>query len=181
MPKVIINAAHGGSDAGGIYGQRIEKNDSLELAIAVGEILEAYGIEVAYIRQEDIFISPITRAETVNELGGDLLVSFHRGNAPISNTFTGARALVNNDETNDLVFEAANNILFNLELLGYPNTGIGSRWYYLLENSEVPGFVLVVGYLNSEADNQLFDDNFYETASAIAQGILVALETMAVP
>lgn len=178
MPRVFLNAAHGGSDAGSIANGRLEKNDNLRLAIAVGNILESYGVEVVNIRDEDIFISPITRVNTINEIGGDLLVSFHRGNAPISNTFTGARVLVDIDEVDDIVFEGANNILNNLEFVGYSNNGIGTRWYYTLENSRVPGLVVVVGYLNSDYDNELFDDRFDETANAIAQGILETLQTI---
>lgn len=178
MPKVILNAAHGGSDAGGISNGRLEKNDNLKLAIAVGNILEAYGIEVVNIRDEDIFISPITRADTVNEIGGDLLISFHRGNAPISNTFSGARVFIDSYDTDDIVFEAANNILDNLEFIGYPNNGIGTRWYYLLDNSDVPGFVITVGYINSDYDNELFDERFNETANAIAQGIVETFQNL---
>lgn len=39
--KIVIDAGHGGYDAGATYNGRREKDDTLALALAVGEILEA--------------------------------------------------------------------------------------------------------------------------------------------
>ena len=41
--KIVIDAGHGGYDAGATYNGRREKDDTLALALAVGEILEAQG------------------------------------------------------------------------------------------------------------------------------------------
>ena len=43
MAKVIIDAGHGGREPGAIYGDRKEKDDTLRLALAVGEILKKNG------------------------------------------------------------------------------------------------------------------------------------------
>ena len=40
MAKVIIDAGHGGMDPGAIHEGRMEKNDTLNLALAVGDILK---------------------------------------------------------------------------------------------------------------------------------------------
>ena len=37
--KVMIDPGHGGTDPGAVYGERQEKDDSLRLALAVGDIL----------------------------------------------------------------------------------------------------------------------------------------------
>ena len=37
--KIMIDAGHGGTDPGAVYDGRQEKDDSLRLALAVGDIL----------------------------------------------------------------------------------------------------------------------------------------------
>ena len=50
MAKVIIDAGHGGSEPGAIFAGRKEKDDNLRLALAVGQILENNGVDVAFTR-----------------------------------------------------------------------------------------------------------------------------------
>ena len=46
MPyKIVIDAGHGGADWGATYENRKEKDDVLNLAFAVGEILQNNGIK----------------------------------------------------------------------------------------------------------------------------------------
>ena len=55
MATVVIDAGHGGSDFGAAYLGRKEKDDTLRLALAVGNILEAvsYTHLDVYKRQPD--------------------------------------------------------------------------------------------------------------------------------
>ena len=78
MAKVIIDAGHGGREPGAIYGDRKEKDDTLRLALAVGEILKQNGVDVAFTRTEDVYNSPFEKAQTANREGGDFLISIHR-------------------------------------------------------------------------------------------------------
>ncbi len=41
----------------------------------------------------------------------------------------------------------------------------------------MPAVLVEVGFINSDTDNQLFDDNFQDIAQAIADGILDTLES----
>ena len=57
--KIVIDAGHGGSvDPGAVYKGREEKNDNLNLAMAVGKILSENGVDVVYTRTDDTFQSP---------------------------------------------------------------------------------------------------------------------------
>ena len=40
MPKIIVDAGHGGWDNGAMFNGRKEKDDNLRLAMAVGQILQ---------------------------------------------------------------------------------------------------------------------------------------------
>lgn len=173
MATVILDPAHGGNDPGRYYEGRWEKNDSLRLTLAVGEILKNKGVDVYYTRTNDNFISPTVRAKNANQLDGDLLVAIHRGGAGISNSISGARAFI--FEENGINVEAANNVLDRLEDVGLRNLGLDFRDDYILRYTNIPSLALVVGYVNNENDNKLFDEKFLDIANAIAMGILDSL------
>ena len=52
---IVIDAGHGGSDSGAVYKGRLEKDDNLRLALAVGDLLKQAGYNVIYTRTEDVF------------------------------------------------------------------------------------------------------------------------------
>ena len=43
---IFLDAGHGGSDPGAVYNGRREKDDTLALTLAIGDILESYGFNV---------------------------------------------------------------------------------------------------------------------------------------
>ena len=73
MARIVIDAGHGGYDNGAVYQGRQEKNDNLDIALAVGEILQDKGVDVVYTRVDDVYDSPVRKAEIANQLGGDFL------------------------------------------------------------------------------------------------------------
>lgn len=77
MAKVILDPGHGGRDIGDYYEHRSEKNDNLMLALRVGQFLEIQGVEVAFTRNTDIYLSMIERITLFKESKGDLIVTFH--------------------------------------------------------------------------------------------------------
>ena len=77
MPySMMLDSGHGGSDPGAVYRGRREKDDTLRLTLAVGEILQENGIEVLYTRTTDVYLSPYERAVEANQAGVDHLY-FH--------------------------------------------------------------------------------------------------------
>ena len=70
MPyTIMLDAGHGGSDPGAVYNGRLEKDDTLALTLAVGEILQNNGVDVLYTRTEDVYESPYQRAMKANAAG----------------------------------------------------------------------------------------------------------------
>ena len=47
----------------------------------------------------------------------------------------------------------------------------------VLKRTKMPAVLVEVGFINSDVDNKLFDENFEEIAQAIAYGILDTLES----
>ena len=78
---VVIDPGHGGNDPGAVYNGRKEKDDTLNLALAVGNILEENGINVVYTRTSDVYETPFTKATKGNEAGADFFISIHRNSS----------------------------------------------------------------------------------------------------
>lgn len=176
MALVVMDAGHGGSNPGATYNGRQEKDDALALALAVGRILEQNGVDVYYTRTTDIYESPYQKAMEGNALGADYFVSIHRNSSPYPNQYTGIETLVYNRYGE--AARLARNINDQLVQVGYEDQGVNERTnLVVLNRTEMPSVLVEVGFINTDTDNQLFDERFDETANAIAQGILETIRT----
>ena len=50
--RIVVDSGHGGEDPGAVYQGRQEKDDTLQLGLAVGEILKENGIDVIFTRTD---------------------------------------------------------------------------------------------------------------------------------
>lgn len=111
-----------------------------------------------------------------NASGADYFVSIHRNSSPYPNQYTGIESLVYN-----LYGEAAilaDNINLQLERIGFLNQGVNERRnLVVLNRTRMPAVLVEVGFINTDADNVFFDENFDEIAGAIAEGILITLQS----
>jgi N-acetylmuramoyl-L-alanine amidase len=175
MASVILDAGHGGYDNGASYQGRKEKEDNLNLALAVGNILQNNGVDVKYTRTEDVYQSPKEKAALANEKGGDLFVSIHRNSSTSPNQYSGVQTLVYEDDAT--AGQLAKNLDNALSKAGFTNLGTWERKDLpVLRETSMPAALVEVGFLNTDRDNLLLDTKFPEVAQAIANGILQTLE-----
>lgn len=87
--RIALDAGHGGSDPGTVYKGRQEKDDTLDLTLAVGDILKKNGIDVYYTRTTDEYETPFKKATDANNSGADLFVSIHRNSSENPNQYSG--------------------------------------------------------------------------------------------
>jgi N-acetylmuramoyl-L-alanine amidase len=167
---IAIDPGHGGSDPGAVYNGRQEKDDNLALALAVGSILTQDGYNVVYTRTTDVYNSPTEKAQIANNSGADYFVSFHRNSSPYANTYSGIETLVYNDS--GIKAEMARAVNEEVAKVGYTNLGVKERPNLtVLKRTKMPALLIEAGFINTDADNQFFDENFDELAKAIARGI----------
>lgn len=145
--RIIIDAGHGGQEPGAIYEGRQEKNDTLRLALAVGNILADHGVDVVYTRVTDIYQTPMEKAGIANRSGADYFLSIHRNAMPVPGSASGVETLV------------------------YENQGLPAL---MAEN--INRQLEQAGFLDNRNDNRFFDQNFGAIANAIAQGVLETME-----
>ena len=171
MAKIAIDAGHGGADPGAVYQGRQEKDDNLKLALAVGERLQNSGLDVYYTRTEDIYQTPYQKAMAANESGADFLVSLHRNSSEYPNQYTGVETLIYDKDGEKA--EIAEDINEELENIGFRNNGVKIRpGLVILRRSKMPAVLVESGFINSEEDNRLFDEEFDRIADGIADAIL---------
>ena len=172
--SIMLDAGHGGRDPGAVYNGRQEKDDTLNLVFAIGEILQNNDIDVQYTRTTDVYESPYQKAMEANEAGVDYFVSIHRNSFPQDNVVSGVESLVYNKQ--GIKYEMAQNINAQLETVGFVDLGVQARPnLVVLRRTKMPAVLVEVGFINSDTDNQLFDSNFSDIAQAIANGILETL------
>lgn len=175
MPySIMLDAGHGGTDPGATYEGRQEKDDNLALALAVGKILEDNGVNVSYTRTSDVYLSPFERARMANMAGVDYFISFHRNSSPQANQYNGAEVLVY--DKSGIKYQMAQNILGVLGELGFREIGVQERpGLVVLRRTRMPALLIETGFINSDIDNQLYDEKKDEIAKAIAEAILGTL------
>lgn len=139
--------------------------------MAVGEVLQNHGFDVEYTRTTDVYESPYQKAMEANQAGVDYFVSIHRNSYPTDNEVSGVESLVY--DLSGIKYEMAKNINAQLEDIGFVNLGVHARPnLVVLKRTKMPAVLVEAGFINSDTDNQLFDESFDDIANAIADGII---------
>ena len=81
---LVIDAGHGGHDAGAVGALTKEKTINLNVALAFGRLVEQHcpDVKVIYTRKTDVFIPLHTRADIANKNKADLFISIHTNALP---------------------------------------------------------------------------------------------------
>ena len=173
--KVILDAGHGGGDPGAVYAGRQEKDDNLKLVLAVGKLLAEKGVDVMFTRIDDTYQTPYEKAEIGNRSGAGYFVSFHRNAMPQPGSASGAQVLIYGKGTPAETM--ADNILTALTSAGFDDQGVIERpGLIVLNQTHMPSVLIETGFLDNEADNRLFDENFDAIARAVADAVYGTLK-----
>ena len=81
---LVIDAGHGGHDAGAVGAITKEKTINLNVALAFGRLVErnCKDVKVIYTRKTDVFVPLHTRADIANKAKADLFISIHTNALP---------------------------------------------------------------------------------------------------
>ena len=81
---LVIDAGHGGHDAGAIGAFSKEKDINLNVALAFGRYVERNcpDVKVIYTRKTDVFVTLNDRANIANKAKADLFMSIHTNSLP---------------------------------------------------------------------------------------------------
>lgn len=100
---IVIDAGHGGKDAGAVNGRVYEKDITLKTALAVGSLIETRlpQVKVVYTRKTDMWLSLKERSDIAHSAGGDLYLSIHVNSAVATGASGAETCIFSMDDTID--------------------------------------------------------------------------------
>lgn len=172
---VVLDAGHGGSDAGITVDGLSEKDLTLAVVKKAGILLKKAGIQVYYTRTEDETVEK-QRAQLANRLRADMLISVHAAQDEDSGRY-GMRTKYNDTffipgfSSADLGYILLEKVAAstNEKALGIE----ADTQEQVIRESEVPVALLEIGYLSNAQERKLLEKKDY--LDRIAQGICDAL------
>jgi N-acetylmuramoyl-L-alanine amidase len=167
---VVIDAGHGGSDRGGIPGQRIpEKEMTLDVAQRLKTLLATSGYRVVMTRDSDVFVPLPTRVAIANSYANAIFVCIHFNSAKrmgaggIETYFFSRESLPLASAIHYYVAGGAPS----------SNRGVRRRGFYVLRKTRVPSVLVECGFLTNPTEGEYVQTSTYrqKLADEIAAGI----------
>ena len=167
---IILDAGHGGVDAGAQNGKIIEKELNLVLVKKLEKELTSRGATVYLTRKDDNDLSTTTvnrkrndlynRAKMINELKPDLYISIHL-NSTTSSSWKGLQVFyTDKNKENKLIAETISNYLSenisNVREIKKDNT------YYMYRHINEPGVLIEAGFISNPSENYLLRTEEYQ-------------------
>lgn len=192
---VVLDAGHGGADAG-VLGTRsgVKESDlNLKITKLVGEYLESGGIRVVYTRTNDAMHAHANaqgnkkradmfyRADVINAQKPDAVLSVHMNFFP-SPVRRGAQAFFDGKNEGSAAFAKIVQEILNRDI----NVELGGREYaalraekYLLACSPYPTVIAECGFLSNPLDEAALSDPVFQTriAYALFEAVVIFLNT----
>ena len=79
LKTVVLDPGHGGNDPGAVYAGYKEKDITLNVALALGEMITKNfsDVKVIYTRKTDVAVDLTKRGQIANNAKADLFISIH--------------------------------------------------------------------------------------------------------
>lgn len=171
---IVLDAGHGGSDAGAQRGSVQEKELTLSIAKATQKVLESRGIKVIMTRDSDTFVSLQDRVNITNSVNPDLFLSVHINAMESTNTIYGIETYYQNAVSQALASAIHESLTSDLEA---PDRRIRKARFVVINRTEVPAVLAEVGFISNKAErDKLVSADYQEKiANALAKGAILFL------
>lgn len=181
---VVIDPGHGGTETGAVFGELLEKNFNLDIAVRLNALLKKKNIKTYMTRDDDINVDLYDRADIANELNAALFISIHN-NAIGDPDYGGTMTLYHPDEkpyrgmTGKRLAEIAQEKM--LEILGTKDRKIIPRPnLVVLRETKMPAIIAEVAFMTNKQDREsLLNEEFRQKAAqALCNAVVQALSEM---
>jgi N-acetylmuramoyl-L-alanine amidase len=158
---VVIDAGHGGKDAGGISGNgsSLEKDFNLAFAKTIKALNRSSNINIILTRENDVYQTPQEKATFAKNAGADLFISVHTSSEPADAAAAcGLEVFVAKDEHANSyaskVFASTviSNFRKNYGIPVAPNPMQRKVSIYVLQANEFPSILIETGYISNQKD-----------------------------
>ncbi len=178
---IIVDAGHGGKDAGANSKKEgyEEKDLTLETAFLIVDSLKQLGYKPVMTRKQDLFVPLETRAEIANSLEADLFVSIHY-NYSVSKEAEGVEVFYYKEGKTPLSTRVARSKELGQEVLkkiakqtGANSRGVKQANFAVVRETSMPAILIEAGFLSNPTERAKIKDHNYRLtlAQGIAQGI----------
>jgi N-acetylmuramoyl-L-alanine amidase len=164
---IVIDVSHGGHDNGATVNGFNEKEIALNIANKIKELNKNSNVEIILTRDSDKFLSLNERAEQINKLKPDFVISLH-ANATDDKKESGKEIFVS--DKNKQKEKSGSLALELFYSFNDRNVEIKKADFYLLKNVEYPIVLLELGYLTNENDREVLTTE--KGQSELAESIL---------
>ncbi|MBP3964137.1 N-acetylmuramoyl-L-alanine amidase family protein [Paenibacillus lignilyticus] len=169
---IVLDAGHGGKDAGSIGQQgTFEKDVTLQTVLHIrDELVKRTGAKVILTRPDDETVSLDERVEIANNSNADVFVSIHY-DAFESNDVAGMTTYYYNDADSGLAELMHSELVKSIDV---KDRGVKVGNYQVIRENTRPALLLELGYISNHAEEERMQSAaFQETvSSAIASGII---------
>ena len=176
---LVVDAAHGGTDMGSVFGEYVEKDISLKVARRISALAAIHNIEVLLTRSSDE--NPLSldeRVDYANRSHPDYFISLHVSDDS-DKQMANYQALVTKNAAFSDSWRFGAMVLRQLLLslgMGSNDLIMKTQGLHILRKNSAPGILLDLGNIRNEAQMQLLaDDNkLDEVCNAILNGVVNA-------
>ena len=185
--KIVIDAGHGGVDAGATGNGIIEKDLALKISNYIYNRLKELGLDVYITRTTDETLPPDERVNRVLEAGNDsnVIVLSNHINAGKGDGAEIVYALRNNDTLSNLILNELSKEGQNIRRAyqkRLPSDPTKDYYFMLRDTGNTESLIIEYGFLDSTKDdvNQL-KTNYEKYAEAVVRAILKYLNIEYIP
>jgi len=173
---VVLDAGHGGNDAGTLEGDIYEKDINLSLTQMIKKELEDAGVTVVMTRESDVYMELEDRAALANRADADLFVSIHCNYYEKDSSINGLECYYLNGSDSAGTY-AASVIRAVEEESRVVSRGVKTGNFVVLRKTSIPAILIETGYLSNSPERRKLADTAYQQilAETIADGIISSI------
>ncbi len=165
--KVVIDAGHGGYDAGAIYDGIEEKTITLAIAKNLEKNLKKYRIQTVQTREDDRFVSLDERVNIARQVKPDLFVSIHCNALQTSSDVKGIESYYFTPQSQEFTESLHKNLVNSTKA---PNRYVRKARFVVIRETAVPSTLIETGYLSNKNEREKLSSQKYQEKLAEALG-----------
>lgn len=170
---IVLDAGHGGKDAGANHGDLFEKDINLAVAKKTKDLLSEAGYKVKMTREDDAFVELSDRVEFANRRNAKVYVSIHC-NSSEDGSGHGIEtyyAESKEESSKTLAESIQSNIILET---GAKDREVKTADYAVILGTDMPAALVEMGFFTDEQERTLLQSEEYQQklAQGIADGIL---------
>jgi N-acetylmuramoyl-L-alanine amidase len=177
---IVIDPGHGGEDRGTISLQKPSYQEK-QLTLATAQFLQHYlqdlGYQTRMTRENDVFISPLDRAQLANQMQPHLFVSVHYNSAPSVDAHgieifyhLSEKDPERTKESKALAASILSQVLQNTQA---KSRGVKTANFAVIRETKMPAVLIEGGFLTNADEMERIKNPIYlkQIAWGIAQGV----------